>query len=115
MVTTGLLNPAEGKEIFTKIDTLLQQAPFSDWFGGQWKVLNERDILRSGETKHRPDRVLLKGKSAVVIDYKTGERSDKDIRQMKGYLTDLMKMGYTSGEGNIWYLQNNEVVKVEVM
>jgi len=115
MVTTGLLNPAEGKEIFTKIDTLLQQAPFSDWFGGQWKVLNERDILRSGETRHRPDRVLLKGSSAVVIDYKTGERSDKDIRQMKGYLTDLMKMGYTSGEGNIWYLQNNEVVKVEVM
>ncbi|MCL4484109.1 MAG: UvrD-helicase domain-containing protein [Bacteroidetes bacterium] len=113
MVTAGQLTSPEGKELFEKIDALLQVAPFSEWFGGRWRVLNERDILRPGETKHRPDRVLLKDNSAVVIDYKTGEKSDKDIRQMKGYLGDLQKMGYHSCEGNIWYLQKNEVVKVD--
>jgi ATP-dependent exoDNAse (exonuclease V) beta subunit len=113
MVTAGQLTSPEGKEFFEKIDALLQLAPYSDWFGGEWKVLNERDILRPKETKHRPDRVLLKDHTAVVIDYKTGEKSDKDIRQMKGYLGDLQKMGYTSCEGNIWYLQKNELVKVD--
>ncbi len=114
MVVAGLVTAAEGLAIGVKIDRLLEEEPFSDWFGGQWKVLNERDILRVGESRHRPDRVLLKDGSAVVIDYKTGEKAEKDLWQMKGYLTDLKKMGYTNCEGNIWYLQNNEVVKIEL-
>jgi len=114
MITDGLINLQEGEELFSKIDTILQEQPFSDWFGDQWKVLNERDILRAGESKHRPDRVMLKENDAVVVDYKTGEISDKDIRQMKGYLTDLRSMGFENCEGNIWYLQYNEIIKVEL-
>ena len=113
MISSGLINPEEGEELFEKIDSMLQKLPVSEWFGNQWKVLNERDILRSGESKHRPDRVMILDNKAVVIDYKTGEKSEKDVRQMKGYLADLKKMGYESCEGNIWYLQNNEIVSVE--
>ena len=113
IVASGLITHQEGEEIGAKIEELLRQEPFCDWFGDQWKVLNERDILRAGESKHRPDRVMLKDGSAIVLDYKTGEKSDKDLRQMKGYLSDLKKMGYSFCEGNIWYLQNNEIVKVE--
>jgi ATP-dependent exoDNAse (exonuclease V) beta subunit len=114
MVSSGLISSVEAMEIEAKIEGLLQKQPFSDWFSDKWRVLNERDILRVGESKHRPDRVLLKEGSAVIIDYKTGEKSDKDIRQMKGYLADLKKMGYTSCDGNIWYLQNNEVVNMTI-
>ncbi len=112
MVSAGILTIVEGAEIQTRIEGLLAVNPYSDWFDDRWKVLNERDILRVGESKHRPDRVMLKENNAVVIDYKTGEKSDKDLRQMKGYLTDLKKMGFHTCEGNIWYLQINEVVKV---
>ena len=112
MVAEGSLTLAEGNELSSKIDELLQQLPYAEWFSEQWKVLNERDILRKEESKHRPDRVILQGNRAIVIDYKTGEEADKDIHQMKGYLIDLQKMGYTTCEGNIWYLQNNVVVKV---
>ena len=114
MISSGELGIREGREFAEKIGALLMQYPFSDWFSDNWKVLNERDILRPAESKHRPDRVLIRESSVVVIDYKTGEKSDKDIRQMKGYLVDLKKMGYASGEGNIWYLQDNELVKVEM-
>ncbi len=113
MVASGVLNVDEGRELSEKIDALIRVKPFSEWFDGRWKVFNERDILRVGEKRHRPDRVLLRDNFAVVIDYKTGEKSEKDIRQMKGYLADLVEMGYTSCEGNIWYLKNNEIVKVE--
>jgi ATP-dependent exoDNAse (exonuclease V) beta subunit len=112
MITDGLINPQEGEELFSKIDRLLQELPFSDWFSDQWKVLNERDILRAGASKHRPDRVMFKENNTVVIDYKTGEKSDKDIRQMQGYLTDLRSMGFENCEGNIWYLQKNEIINV---
>jgi len=112
MVSLGLLSASEGHDFFAKIDELLQKEPFSAWFDDGWKVLNERDILRSGESRHRPDRVMIREDLAVVVDYKTGEKSDKDVRQMRGYLNDLKHMGYGSCEGNIWYLQKNEVVKV---
>jgi ATP-dependent exoDNAse (exonuclease V) beta subunit len=115
MVSAGLLTVGEGGELFTRIDGLLQQSPYMEWFDDQWKVLNERDILRYGETKHRPDRVMLKDGRAVVIDYKTGEKSDKDTRQMRGYLSDLKSMGYSPCEGNIWYLAKDEIVKVELV
>lgn len=114
MLSAGLINPAEGEDLIEKIEGMLQQHPVSEWFGSQWKVLNERDILRNGESKHRPDRVMISDNKAVVIDYKTGEKSDKDVRQMKGYLADLRKMGFEGCEGNIWYLQRNEIVKVEL-
>ena len=113
LVTSGVLTSDEGKVFFTKIDGMIQESPISEWFSDHWKVLNERDILRVGESKHRPDRVMLKDNIAVVIDYKTGEKSDKDIRQMKGYLVDLRKMGYSNCIGHIWYLQGNEVINVE--
>ncbi len=112
MVAEGFLTAPEGEYFFGKIDRVLQELPYSDWFSDQWKVLNEREILRVGASRHRPDRVLLQGNRAVVIDYKTGEESEKDIRQMKGYLQDLQKMGYLLCEGNLWYLQNNVVVRV---
>jgi len=114
MVAEGLLTTAEGEDFFSKMDALLQELPFAGWFSDEWKVLNERDILRINESRHRPDRVMIQENRAVVIDYKTGEKSDKDLRQMRGYLNDLQKMGYTLCEGNIWYLQNNEVVRVGV-
>lgn len=112
MVSTGILTVEEGLEIQSRIEGLLASKPYSEWYDRGWKVLNERDILRVGESKHRPDRVMLKDNCAVVIDYKTGEKSEKDLHQMKGYLTDLKKMGFHSCEGNIWYLQMNEVIKV---
>ncbi|MEI7828520.1 MAG: UvrD-helicase domain-containing protein [Prolixibacteraceae bacterium] len=114
VVDSGLISVGEGRVIFAKIDGLLQEKPYSEWFSDQWRVLNERDILRVGASKHRPDRVMLKDNLAVIIDYKTGELSDKDIRQMKGYLADMKEMGYSSCEGNIWYLEKNELVKVEL-
>ena len=115
MISAGLINPREGEELFSRIDVMLQELPISDWFSNKWKVLNERDILRAGESKHRPDRVMIMDNNAVVVDYKTGEKSDKDIRQMKGYLTDLKRMGFESYEGNIWYLQKNEIIKVKLI
>jgi ATP-dependent helicase/nuclease subunit A len=112
MVCSGMLTRNEGDEIFSGLDLMLQREPFRDWFSDRWKVLNERDILRPGESKHRPDRVMIQGNQVVVIDYKTGEQGDKDLRQMKGYLSDLRRMGFVECAGFIWYLQSEEIVSV---
>ncbi len=112
MVSEGKIDTKISEEYFQIIEELLAEDPFNAWFGGDWKVLNERDILRGDEKRHRPDRVMIKGNELVVVDYKTGSKSDKDFAQVRGYLKDFSKMGYVAPKGYLWYISNNEVIEV---
>jgi len=112
MVSEGKIDTKTSEEYLHIIADLLSEEPFKSWFSGEWKVLNERDILRGDEKRHRPDRVMIKNDKLVVVDYKTGSKSDKDFVQVRGYLKDFSKMGYLLPKGYLWYISNNEIVEV---
>ena len=112
IVSEGKIDTKTSDEYLQIIRDLLSEEPFLSWFNGEWKVLNERDILRGDEKRHRPDRVMIKGNELVVVDYKTGSKSDKDFAQVRGYLKDFSKMGYRLPKGFLWYISNNEIVEV---
>jgi len=59
------------------------------------------------------DRLLLKGKHAVVIDFKTGLPSSADQRQMQEYMTILTQMNFYPVEGFLLYIRSGEVVTVK--
>ena len=87
--------------------------PFSDWFSGNWKVMNEAGIVVPGEHLYRPDRVLINGNKALVIDYKFGKRLDARYNaQVKKYAGYLNEMGFKVVEGYVWYVNLNLVEKV---
>ncbi len=113
IVSEGKMDSKTAEEYKDIIDRLLNAAPFNDWFGGSWRVLNERDILRGDENRHRPDRIMMKENAVVILDYKTGEKSDLHHSQVKGYLNDMAQMGYANVKGYLWYLNDNELVEVE--
>ena len=83
------------------------------WFGGTWEeVFVEREIIADGRF-HRPDRVMVRGGEAVVMDYKFGlNRSNKHIEQINLYAKLLRQMGYESVRGYLWYLSIGEVDRV---
>ncbi|MCG6187655.1 UvrD-helicase domain-containing protein [Maribellus maritimus] len=82
------------------------------WFDGSWKILNERDLLTSVKIL-RPDRIMFSGKTAIVVDYKTGEqKQDKYKTQVKRYAKTLKETGFEKVEGFLWYVALNEVEKV---
>lgn len=112
MVSEGKIDTKTSEEYFQIIEKLLAEEPFHSWFTSDWSVLNERDILRGDEKRHRPDRVMIKKNELVVVDYKTGLKSDKDFTQVRGYLKDFSKMGYLLPKGYLWYISNNEIVEV---
>jgi len=112
MVSEGKIDTKTSVEYVQIIGQLLADEPFHSWFSGEWKVLNERDILRGDEKRHRPDRVMIKNTELVVVDYKTGSKSDKDFIQVRGYLKDFTKMGYVQPKGYLWYISNNEIFEV---
>jgi len=112
VLSEGKIDTRTAREYEQLIYKVLENEPFRSWFSGEWKVLNERDILRGKESRHRPDRVMIKGDELIVIDYKTGEKSDSHHAQVRGYLRDFVKMGYLNPKGYLWYLSENELVEI---
>jgi len=69
-------------------------------------------ILNSGKVR-RPDRVMIKGNNAIVVDYKFGAvKNDKYRIQVRTYLHDLKQMGYENIQGYLWYVELEEVEEV---
>lgn len=95
-----------------EIAGMLESVKEREWFSGKYSVLNETDIiLESGMTK-RPDRVLVCGKSAIVIDYKFGEYvklNRKYVSQIEEYIGLLKKVGFTDVKGYLWYVRANRI------
>jgi ATP-dependent exoDNAse (exonuclease V) beta subunit len=113
MILNGFLKEPEKDNLINEIKSILSEMPFSDWFSGNWKVMNEAGIVVPGEHLYRPDRVLINGNKALVIDYKFGKRLDARYNaQVKKYAGYLNEMGFKVVEGYVWYVNLNLVEKV---
>lgn len=78
------------------------------------QVRNEREILMPEGQMLRPDRVVRFGRKIVILDYKTGSKSEKHKVQVEQYMNIYKEMGYDEVEGILVYLENLEVVQVTV-
>ena len=67
--------------------------------------------LRGVETK-RPDRVMIRGNEAVVVDYKFGREAESHKVQIRHYMEMLNNMGYTSVKGYVWYVSAGKIVRI---
>ncbi len=114
MAINGELNGEELTSLKEQITTTLDNSVAGEWFDGSWeKLYRERNIIRPGNTSKRPDRVMTRGKEAVVIDYKFGEESNIYKKQIADYMHELQKMGYTDTKGYIWYVPTGKIVQIE--
>lgn len=113
MVLDGRITEKEGSEITERITLALETPQVKEWFGPDLKILTETDILAPGGDLRRPDRIILSGNKATVVDFKFGNVRDEDIRQVTRYRRLLNDMGFENAEAFIWYVDGNKVVKVE--
>ena len=79
------------------------------WFDKGYQVLNECSILTENGQEKRPDRVLVKGSQAIVIDYKFGIPLPGYRKQVSRYMDLLTAMGFTNVKGYLWYLSSGEI------
>ena len=61
---------------------------------------------------YRPDRVIVSGDAAIVIDFKFGEQSEVYNRQVKRYVSLIADMGYRKVEGYLWYVDSDTIEQV---
>ena len=106
----------DSPELYQRIAELIRRAfaspEMQQWFDGSWQLMREAAIL-TPHTLIRPDRVMIRGDRAVVLDYKfAAEHRPGYILQVRDYMSALMDMGYTRVEGWLWYAFTNQLVRV---
>ncbi|MDL2251910.1 UvrD-helicase domain-containing protein [Odoribacter sp. OttesenSCG-928-J03] len=110
---TGLITQKEVAEYRTVISKYLENPQVSGWFGKEYTIINERDILLENGAIIRPDRVMLKDGRTYIIDYKFGQKEDaRYIKQLQFYKKALQKMGYPEIHAYIWYVTLDKIINI---
>ncbi|KAA0126666.1 AAA family ATPase [Chryseobacterium sp. SN22] len=93
-VLEGHITIEESKKIHKNLEEIILDN--AEFFGEQWEVINEKDIMitENGESRvYRPDRILRNREGYIIVDFKTGDPSAKDERQIGHYKNILEKLG----------------------
>lgn len=120
MLQRGEITQAQVAEMEEKMQEAVSLPPIAPYYqnGHPYRVLNEQEILLAPSAEGigqaaRPDRLLINGKEAVIIDYKTGRFSTTHQNQVKQYMWHLRQMNYTPVKGFLLYTESMEVVEVQ--
>lgn len=83
------------------------------WFDEGLQVLREEDILCTNGKTQRPDRIVIRGQRAEIIDWKFGNEHKKAYHeQLRTYIGLLGQMGYQA-EGYLVYVNLDKIEKIQ--
>lgn len=112
LIRQGRISESESTVIRSDLKEFSRLPGISDWFAADNEVLNETTIVTPRGELYRPDRVVIRGNHATVIDYKFGETEHSaHINQVENYGNLLREMGY-SCSGYLCYVKLKKVVGV---
>lgn len=101
----GTITLEEKSEIEKTLHHVLAQYP--QYFAKGLEIMNERELMIEGKL-YRPDRVVKNNNEWYVIDFKTGNPSDKEKekyqKQIDFYTSALEKFGMKMGGAALIYL-----------
>lgn len=112
MLITGKLDRMEKELLQNKLSIALNESKVKEWFSGRYKVLTENPILIPQKEYRIPDRVMIEGNKALVVDYKFGEESPSHKLQLGEYKNYLSDMNFKDVEGYLWYVDEQKIIEV---
>jgi ATP-dependent exoDNAse (exonuclease V) beta subunit len=108
----GMIFEGEEEAIARQIRQMTSHPVAGEWFTGKWKVMTETSLLTPRAT-WRPDRMMFSEQKAIVVDFKSGmERKESHRLQVKMYAETLKQAGFSDVSGYIWYIRENDLVKI---
>ncbi|MEG2666460.1 MAG: 3'-5' exonuclease, partial [Bacteroidales bacterium] len=101
------------EEAKKRIYCVVNDARLKPFFYGDYLVKSETSIYAFSK-QFRPDRVMVKGKEAVILDYKTGKELENHLLQMRSYVAALKAMGYEKVQSFLVYIETENLKIKEV-
>ncbi|WP_428224005.1 UvrD-helicase domain-containing protein [Flavobacterium sp.] len=93
-VENGLITEGQRSEVQQAVSEIVKHPDLEAYFDPLAQVYNEQTILKKETKTHIPDRIVLHGKDAYLLDYKTGMHQPKYVKQLEEYEMVLMAMGF---------------------
>lgn len=90
---------------------LVEHPELKAYFSEEYIIYTEKEILYEREFK-RLDRLCIKGKEAIVIDYKTGAFSSTHENQINTYALAVEGLGYSVTKKILIYLHDTAELKI---
>lgn len=93
-VLDGQITLDEKNEIQETLVQIIKK--YAEFFDEKWEVINEKDIMiseRGQSHMFRPDRILKGEEGYIIVDFKTGEQTDKNELQIERYKNILEGLG----------------------
>lgn len=117
-VADGAIDATQGADLLRQLMPLTADQAVARLFDSRYHVINEAEIWDPA-TQHlfRPDRLMFDHtrRTAVVVDYKFGTRTDaadrRYARQISEYMRLIADMGYTV-TGYILYALRHELIEI---
>jgi ATP-dependent exoDNAse (exonuclease V) beta subunit len=113
LLIEGFISPEQANDLEPALNELFALPKVASWFSDDWEVRTESPILLPSGAENRIDRLLIRNRTAVVVDFKTGNPSRHDQIQVQEYIDVLHKMNYIEVEGYLLYLKSKEIVQVQ--
>ncbi len=92
----GVITAEEKTSILARIDAVLNDVRYADYFKEGLKIINEREMFATENDAiktYRPDRMVETADGIIIVDFKTGEEHDKDQKQVETYKARLEQFG----------------------
>jgi len=112
MVQEGRISEGDRDEIERRIKEATSSDEVKEWFRPGLRIITEADILTTGGTIKRPDRVIISDDRAIVVDFKFGRERSEYKEQVKIYRDLLLNMGYRHVDAYLWYFDQGKIICV---
>jgi ATP-dependent exoDNAse (exonuclease V) beta subunit len=112
LMKEGLIESAFHDRMLEMGEKLLTHEVIRSLYENADEVLNEQLILLDESNSRRPDKIIMKANETILLDYKTGLPSKKDVTQMKQYISIFKNMDMPSPKGFLYYSAMNELQEI---
>jgi ATP-dependent exoDNAse (exonuclease V) beta subunit len=112
----GIIDKIETQAIHSILSKLVRHEKLKPFFSENAIIKNETELImleNGNKSIQRPDRVIITSHELVIMDYKTGTKSDTHVMQIQQYADSFNKLGYTNIRKILVYL-NEEIEIVNV-
>lgn len=94
-IEEGLITTSQKEEVHKTLNDIVHHPELGDFFNPNSQVLNEWNIIKKEAKTIKPDRIVIQGKNAFLLDYKTGLHQAKYDKQLNEYESALEEIGFT--------------------
>lgn len=113
MEKKGFITAQQCSELKDNLTVLLNRDDIKPFFETGLTVKTEVEMISKTHGILRADRIILSGKTAIIVDYKTGRKhSERYKQQLNAYADAVGQMGYTRIEKFLLYTDENLLEKV---